>query len=107
MVPDTTLLTEKYWHKWNGIEDIPLLFRDSLNEYRHNPLNGCKNADRQFTRGLEAWGIYGFQIFNFAHVRLAFPNETDKKAYATTTEAESEFEIGKDIDLELEEQKEI
>ena len=83
-VPDATLFTEKPWHTWIT-DDIPEESMTEVDDYRHNSTNGCKNADHQFTRGLEAVGRHGYQIYNFTHLRLEFKQEpAGRNAYETT-----------------------
>ena len=86
LVPDETLLGSQPWH--TCMSDItPLSVKTALEQYRHNFTNGCKSADHQFTRGLAALGMHGYQIYNFTHLRLEFP-QGQGNAYITT-DAES------------------
>jgi hypothetical protein len=81
MVPDDTLFADLPWHNKTR---VPESLARELKEWRENKLSGCKGPDRPWTRVLRALGKVGYQIYNFAHMRLHFNEEEDKKAWETS-----------------------
>ena len=88
LVPDEVLLAHQPWHDLLS-DDIPIALAQQMKMYRHDPRNGCKTADRQFTRGLDGLGVRGYQAFNFAHLRLEFKQEAQLASAYESTDAES------------------
>ena len=85
LVPDKALLAEHPWHTQMS-DQQPAWYAKELDAYRHDSTNGCKTADHQFTRGLDAIGKHGYQVYNFTHLRIKFPQEKDDgNAWETTS----------------------
>ena len=88
LVPDETLLAHQPWHDLLS-DDIPAAWALQLKAYRRDSRNGCKTADHQFTRGLDGLGTRGYQVFNFAHLRLEFKQDAHMASAYESTDAES------------------